>query len=66
MVQGIGNPGGDCHRCGETTIQVGADGATVGVWCQACDLVTLLSYHDVYLGDHGPRPWEPDDAPTPG
>lgn len=61
MPQGVGKRGGDCRRCGEPTVQVGASGATVGVWCQACDLVHLLAYHDVFVGEHSARPWKPGE-----
>lgn len=65
MPQGIGKPGGDCHRCGEPTTQIGADGGTVGVVCEECDLVTLMPYYDVFVGEHSPRLWPPDDDAAP-
>jgi transcription elongation factor Elf1 len=46
-----GDDGGDCLRCGTTTVQVGHGHSVVGVHCPHCGLLVsttdpALSFHD--------------------
>lgn len=44
---GLGDDGGDCPRCGNTTVQIGYPngdtGAVIGVHCDRCDFTIALT-----------------------